>query len=189
MEGQEWDRREEDRKARQEISSAIERLEDKIDARLDNLAERVNELDEFLRGGPSGQDPLGTRVHLLETGLTEIKILVKGDALGRGSLIELTKRAVAEAEEAKKIAEGRVEVQTTRRGQNVSIIVAVVSVTGVITMAAFSNWDKIHRIFQNESPTEQVERLRKEIEAERKNRGPRIQKLLREIDRANRRRS
>lgn len=182
---EQWDRREKDRKARQDLSRQIEKLEHKLDSALERIGEEINEINEYLRGGPNNQDPLGTRVHLVETALTELKILVKGDALGRGSLIELTKQAVKDAEEAKKIAQGRVEFQTTKRGQNVSIILGALSLIGVISVGAFSNWDKITAFFgKQESPQEWVARIRAEIEGQKKTRGKIVQKQLKEIERA-----
>ena len=180
----EWDRREEDRKARQDLTRAIEKLEGRIETRLENLAERVNELDEFLRGGTTGEDPLGTRVHLVETGLTELRVLVKGDALGRGSLVELTKKALADAEDAKKIAQGKVETETTRRGQNVSFWIATVTTIGLL-LTGFR--DEIRTFFRSESPEKALERVQKDIENAKKKRGPAVNAKLKEIEESARR--
>lgn len=181
---EDWDRRSEDRKARSEFTKQFKDLRGELRMGLDKLAERVNELDEFLRGGKSGQDPLGTRVHLMERAIAELQVLVKGDAMGRGSLKELAKEASKTANEALKIAEGKLEARTTRRGQNVSLWVAAFSLIGVITMATLSNWDKISKTVRGETPEQKLERIQKEIEEEKKTRGPQIQKKLREIERA-----
>lgn len=181
---EQWDRREGDRKARQELVRQMEKLEAKVDDALDRLGEEVNELNEYLRGGVDNSDPLGTRVHLVETGLAELRVVVKGDSLGRGSLIEMAKQAIADAAEARKIAQGKVEVQTTRRGQNVSVLIQTLTVAGVISVGLLSNWDKVSKFFgKSESPVEYADRIRADIAQLKKQRGKEVEKKLREIER------
>ena len=179
-----WDRREQDRKARSQFANEIKELRSELRVGLDKMADRIDDIDEFLRGGKGNQDPLGTRVHLLENAVKELQVLLKGDAFHRGSLLDLAKEASKTANEALKIAEGKLEARTTRRGQNISILVAVLSLLGVISMASLSNWDKIYKTLRGESPTEKLERIQREIEEEKKTRGKLIQKKLREIERA-----
>jgi hypothetical protein len=120
----------------------------------------------------------------MEVAIAELQVLVKGDALGRGSLKEIAKQAAADASEAKKIAEGKSSAQIALRGHSVQFWVAFLSLVGVIAMATLSNWDKIHQAIRRETPTEKLERIKQEIENEKKTRGPEIQKMLREIERA-----
>ena len=183
-----WDRREEDRKSKDSLARSIDRLEERLESRLAMLAERVNEIDEFLRGGTGDQDPLGTRVHLVETAVAELRALVKGDAMGRGSLIEITRQASTDASEARKVAEGKTAANLTKRGQNVLLWAAGLSLLGTLTMASLTNWEKIHRSMRPETPEQKLERLEREIAEEMKTRGPEVKKRLREIERAARQR-
>ena len=189
-EGKEWDRREFDRLAKQGIAKALQRLEDKIDGRLEVLADRVNELDEFLRGGKNNDDPLGTRVHLCEETVHQLKLVVFGDALGRGSLVEMIKATSELAKEAKKIAEGKVDQKIRTREQMLSLILGLLSLIGVITVGILGNWDKIERAFgKMESPDQYAARMTKDIERLKQTRGPEVDKILKGIEKAARRRS
>ena len=185
------DRREADRKWRKELQGALE-------AKIDALAEQLEEFKEILVGGLKGDGGLQVRFSQLETKYAEIQALtaaiaktVHGDVLGRNSLVERVKDALSVAEEAKRIAEdarktaqGKIDTQTSRRGQNITLVAAILSLAGMITMASLTNWEKIQKSLKRETTAEKLERIQREIEEEKLTRGPEIKAKLREIERA-----
>lgn len=211
VDGQEWDRREEDRKWKAELKAdlkeQIEGFEARLEVDIDKLGDEVERFKEVISGGMDGGEGLMVRLARIEKQYQEVLVItsalaqtIHGDVLGRRSLVAKVDSAIDEGEAAKKIAEDakkiaedalksadtRVTVQTTRRGQNVSIWVAIISLVGVILMASLSNWDKIQSFFRSETPQEKLARFHREIERDKKIRGPQIQKMLKEIERASR---
>lgn len=182
---EEWDRREADRKARAEIAKQFKALRAEVNVGLSNLAERVNELDEYLRGGKGDRDSLGTRVNLMERAVSELQILVKGDVMGRGSLKEMAKDALSQAKDAVAIASGRQETKTLRWGQWWAFAGTVVVAIATIAVAMVANWDTIGPYFgQQRDPVAYAERLERGIKSLKHERGPAVKKKLREIEKA-----
>lgn len=180
------------------VNRRFETLEGRLDADIDKLTEEVDELKEFLRGGLNDKDPLEVRVSKTETGLSQANALIaalertiKGDSLGRNSLVEKINTAAEAArdaqkvaEEAREIAKGRRAADAQLRGQNVSIIVAIISLIGVITVALLSNWRTVeHWWGKPETPEEWVERIKRGLDGLPKERRAEVQRKLREIER------
>lgn len=186
----EWNRRENDGKFRKELLERIDKLEGKVEDGLEKLGDEYERLKETVVGGLSGEDGLKLRLARIETDFNQLRAIVgaleriiHGDVLGRNSLAELSKSALATAEDAKRIAEGKVQIKTTHRGQNIILIVGVLSLAGALTTTAINHWDKI---FRRETPTQQVRRIEKEIEELKKTRGPEVRKKLRELEKRRR---
>lgn len=190
-----WDRREEDRKAREQLREA---LEEKIEDVADRLGDQIERLKEVVTGGMSGSglkvrvDDLEKKYHEVLAVSSAIAKTVHGDAFGRNSLVDKVKAAYDVAEDAKEkandakaIAKGKVEIQTTRRGQNFVIWAAGISLLGTLTMATLTNWEKIADLFR-ESAEQKMERLQRDIEKEIKTRGPEVKRKVRAMERASR---
>lgn len=189
------DRREYDRKWRDDLLKRLDELDGRLEIGLEKLGDEVEKLKEAVVGGLDTDDGLKVKFSHLDKDFNETRALVAsiaktlhGDVLGRNSLVDLVKQAVKDADEAKKIAEGKAQHQTAKRGQNLSVWVAVIAAFASIAVASVSHWEKIERIVlgKKETPTEWAERIRRDIEKAEKEFGPEIRKKLRDIEKARR---
>jgi hypothetical protein len=181
----------------EDIVARMETLEGRCEEGLERLGDEIERLKDAVVGGLGGEDGLRVRVAKMEHEYLQLKALtsnlsqaIHGDVLGRNSLVDRVNAALKMAEDAKDhavdakhIAHGRVEIQTTRRGQNFATIASIVSVIGVLTVGLMANWDKIQKLRgKEETPHEYAARLRNGIEVLKKTRGPEVEKILRDIE-------
>lgn len=196
MADEQWDRREAHKKLHDEIDKRLNTLEENLDEKLEKIGDEVERCKEAIIGGLDGEEGLKTKVSRYEKDYNELRAIVSslgkavhGDVLGRGSLSELAKgslgvanEAKAIAEEAKRTAAGRLDIQTSRRGQNFAFIVGVLSFTGILTVGLVANWDKIRG--KKETPAEWAARITTDIERMKQSRGPEVEEKLKVIERA-----
>jgi len=181
------------------LSERLETIEGRIDDTLEKISDEIERLKEAVIGGLDGEEGLKVKVSRYEKELNENRSLISalaktvhGDVLGRGSLIDLVKSSVVLSEEAKKaandavhIVDRRTDIDTSRRGQNFLVWCAILSFVGVISVALFNNWEKIAG--KKETPDQWAARITKDIEQMKKERGPEVEKKLKDIERAARR--